>query len=879
MPTANEQSADPVRSAVAEIVTWSQGLPKWQRAALRRIYGSCELSSSDLEELELLCRQAHGLVGEHETTISLHELGTSDVPAVMASNASTALKSIANPQNVNALADDQTLNFSTSGLTIIYGDNGAGKSGYSRILKRACRARDQEDILPNAYFHASPQRATASIRYVIGDVEQPEITWRDGGAAPDSLSEISVFDSKCASVHVTATTDLAYTPIPLQLLETLARTSVTIAGRLRNARAAVELHVPAFVKAPQYHTGTAVAHILQNLSYSTPESTLSGLATLSEHTREQMAQLKSDLAADPAKRIAKVEAARRRVLSLLASVEHAERIISSATHRQLTDLAKAAKDTAAAAKLAASRAFGGEPLPEVGSEVWRRLWEAAREFSAATYPNQPFPNVAEDAVCVLCQQQLSPPAIDRLTTFETFVQANAQKAAEESQRKVDAFRAEILATPLSKHTLAEAVTLLRDELERLGCCREVVRCLALARVRLRTFARPDIANRAVPERQSEAAAQLRELVTQADERLVQLRKSLNPKERAVQQHALYELEDRAWLAIVLPDVTNEITRLKRLHCFDEAIRDTDTSRITRKATELSRLLVTNRLRDAFATEISALGLADRRVELTQDRSGYGSTRFRVSLIRNPAAPIAQVLSEGEQRCVALAAFLSELATAHNKSGVIFDDPVSSLDHMYRDAVVRRLVYEAREGRQVIVFTHDIAFLVALDDEARRAKLIPHYQSISRSEKSSGICADGSPTKAKPLPERLAKIEQRISTAQSAYIKGNADEWADEVKLITGLLRDVWEVALERAVAPVLRRHSNKIHPSGFRKLVVLTPADHQEFDRGYAFCCTFCHTDSADVNRPAPTPQQLSDELERARAWIASVRGRQDKAV
>ena len=49
---------------------------------------------------------------------------------------------------MNALARDQTIEFGPS-LTIVYGANAAGKSGYARILKRACRARGAEEILGN----------------------------------------------------------------------------------------------------------------------------------------------------------------------------------------------------------------------------------------------------------------------------------------------------------------------------------------------------------------------------------------------------------------------------------------------------------------------------------------------------------------------------------------------------------------------------------------------------------------------------------------------------------------------------------------------------------------------------------------------------------
>jgi energy-coupling factor transporter ATP-binding protein EcfA2 len=870
--------SDPIRVALRDIATWSETLPRWQRDALRRIYSGCAFNEIDIDELESLCRSAHSLTPADAPTIEANVLTPNDLPTTVRSDTSVSLLGIAHPLHVNALASDQTLKFAATGLTIVYGDNGAGKSGYTRILKRACRARDQEEILANAYVDVPAEPAAATIRYSVGGVEAPAIAWQDGTSGPDELSEISAFDSKCALIHIDARNELAYTPIPLLILAKLAEVSLAVATRLRQERSQLQEQIPLFKQAPQFHRETPVGNFVRRLS-PTSAGELQLLAHTTDKEKEKLAQLKTDLASDPAKRIPKVEAARTRVVSLLNVVDNAERIIASDSLNELIQLFQAAKDTAAAAKLAASKAFGAEPLSNIGSATWRRLWDAAREFSLHTYAQHQFPHVGEGALCVLCEQPLSAGAAERFGNFEAFVRAKAQQLADEAKRNLDAFRKSIAALAPSKTILEDAVTLLHKELERPACCREVLRCVARARVRARTLSRDDLMARPLPVRESTASRCLRELVQAAEERLLELRKALNPKERLVQQRGLEELEDRVWLCTVSSEVGKEIRKLQRIAALDQAIGDTDTSRITRKATELSHLLVTDRLRDAFAAEVAALGLADRRIELAQDRSGYGSTHFRVSLVRKPTAQVARILSEGEQSCVALAAFLSELATAHNKSGIILDDPVSSLDHVYRDAVVRRLVKEADGGRQVIVFTHDITFLMALDDEARGTGVVPHYQSISRSETGAGVCADAPPTKAKPLDEQFRKIEQRISAAKAGYSAGKAEQWGDEVKLITGLLRDVWEFALEKAVAPVLKRLSNKVRPGGLRKLVVLTHEDFDDFNSGYAFCCTYCHTDSSAVNRPAPSPQQLTDELERARSWVSSVKARQDKAA
>ena len=83
----------------------------------------------------------------------------------------------------------------------------------------------------------------------------------------------------------------------------------------------------------------------------------------------------------------------------------------------------------------------------------------------------------------------------------------------------------------------------------------------------------------------------------------------------------------------------------------------------------------------------------------------------------------EILSEGEYRCVALAGFMAELATNDSDSGIIFDDPVSSLDHLHREAIAKRLAAEGR-SRQMIVFTHDLPFYFCLETPVRRLMTLP-----------------------------------------------------------------------------------------------------------------------------------------------------------
>lgn len=200
------------------------------------------------------------------------------------------------------------------------------------------------------------------------------------------------------------------------------------------------------------------------------------------------------------------------------------------------------------------------------------------------------------------------------------------------------------------------------------------------------------------------------------------------------------LADRKWLALVKEDVLAQIERLTAINVLNKAAKDTSTNKITTQSIKVAQALVTNRLRGRFAKEVDKLGVAGLAIELQQAKASAGVPYFQVRLINKPSEPVGKILSEGEHRCVALAAFLAELATIEAQSAIVFDDPVSSLDHQHRDKVAARLADEG-QNRQVIVFTHDMAFLLLLDEACRATKdrnaTRISYRLVSRGGESAG----------------------------------------------------------------------------------------------------------------------------------------------
>ena len=109
-------------------------------------------------------------------------------------------------------------------MTVIYGDNGSGKSGYSRVLKRACRARDQSElILPNANLPVDKAAIPQACFEVSVDGANQDVQWLHGLASPALLSAFSIFDTRCARAYLDNEDDFSYVPYGLDVFEGLAK--------------------------------------------------------------------------------------------------------------------------------------------------------------------------------------------------------------------------------------------------------------------------------------------------------------------------------------------------------------------------------------------------------------------------------------------------------------------------------------------------------------------------------------------------------------------------------------------------------------------------------------------------------------------------------
>ena len=406
-----------------EILEWSKDRPVWQREALRLLALNGELADEDINALTEICKSSHGLAEQRDTV----PLAKEHVPDQTA-GAPVSLVSIFHHRGVNALAENQTLKFGPS-LTVVYGDNGAGKTGYIRILKSACRARGPEKILGNVVSGSTPLVPVVAIKYKVGAEPDPR-EWA-GGNEDEFVSRVSVFDTQCAAVYLTEKTDVAFRPFGLDLFDKLVKVCKAVRTKLETEQRALGASALTALQTtiPQ---GTTVAKFLANVSSLTKPEALQELARLSPEEDARLAFLEKSLldlqANDPEKLIRQLTVRSGRVQALVRHLKEVETVLSDEALKAVFDARTEGRRKSEEAKRLREATFTQGLLQGTGTDAWTALWESARHFSQEqAYQDKVFPFVGDGAQCVLCQQGLDHETAHRLKKFEDFVASTVER--------------------------------------------------------------------------------------------------------------------------------------------------------------------------------------------------------------------------------------------------------------------------------------------------------------------------------------------------------------------------------------------------------------------------------------------------------------------
>lgn len=859
-----------------DILNWSRERPAWQRDALRRLVEKGSLAEDDIVVLTEICKAAHGLIEKQGEVPLIAE----HLPNKSTEQGVIALDSILHQEGVNALAEGQTLKFGPH-LTIVYGDNGAGKTGYTRILKTACRARGREQILGNVVAGTDQPRQVVSIKYrVQGEPDAREWT---GQSDDNFIARVSVFDTQSASVYLKEKTDVAFRPFGLDLFDKLVQAAKGVRARLETEQRALGASaISDFL--PLVPEGTAVAKFLNGLSVLTKTEHVKALATLTDEETDRLVQLEKSLldlqAADPAKLLQQLELRKSRVQALLQHVERIEEVLSVESVSAVFDARTTWGRKREEADRLRAATFPTGLLSGTGSDAWKNLWHAASTFShEMAYPGLPFPVVGGAAQCVLCQQGLDHDASLRLEQFAVFIASTTERELREARDLFGQQRKAIAALVVRPEGVQDIINDLNIENEAIS--RRVDAALTVADARRRVVTAALETDSDLPQ-DTPALESIIPDVKTLSAQLVERVKALSgdaTTENLRQLNAeAQELRACVLLAKHEQAVLDEIDRKKRIAAYEQCKSDTATQVITRKSGEVTRAVVTQKLKDTFRKELQDLSFRHIEVELQEAGGTEGILYHKLALTRAPGVELPSVVSEGEQRCLSIAAFFAELSTADDPSGIVFDDPVSSLDYRWREGVAHRLV-EAANTRQVIVFTHDVVFLLWLKQFAEEQQVEQLDQHIRQLSAGAGVCTEELPWVAMPIKKKIGHLNSEHQAAARLSRDGHQDAYEKEAKNIYGLLREAWERALEEVLlCKIVERYRPGVQTQQIAKLADITEEDCRQVEIAMTKCSRWLrgHDQAAGARSPVPEPDELRADIDALNSWVKAINKRRN---
>jgi hypothetical protein len=608
--------------------------------------------------------------------------------------------SLSDIKGVNKLAQNQCINFSKN-LTVVYGENGTGKTGYSRILKSLGFSYDNSTkILPDIY--AKPTPMAACIKY---KVEEKEYTFNWNGTTPNmDLQTISVFNNSCVNISLNDGRQLIVSPIGFHLFN-LISDELNELNKMLNEKINTLQYPLEWTK--DLHTNTPHFTYMETLS---PTSSKMRLEELKMFSTEQEKEI--ELKEEELKRLnrtlleTEIKNLNLQFFELdefICNIESINKKIDTSIFKNFVNIKRKIIELKEKAQLGIKDIAETNGIEFYQTTEFETFLKSAEEYIKLLKRND-YPN--NDDICIYCRQPIM---------------------TDEAKKLLKSY-----------HLLLNDTT--QDELRSLNKQKdELIRILKNIKVNF-TFHQPTFGtNEDGSNKQPNEIIQFSEkisffinLIIEDSENifdkefdvdyaaiksfLLSAKKTINDtistKKEILQnieaqeskiQLTINELKDRQLFSKHYQDIINAIEVLKKKELLDKKHSCFNTTSISKKTTDAREELIKSHFIENFNRELKFLRKTHINVELNFG-TAKGVSKIQQKL--NTKYFLSDILSEGEQKAIALAEFLTELQLDKNIAPVVFDDPVNSLDHNIIDDVARRLIRLSNE-RQVVIFTHSV----------------------------------------------------------------------------------------------------------------------------------------------------------------------------
>lgn len=779
---------------IESLETWLSGKPYWEQYVWKINLEKDSLTDDDVDQCYRYLSEYLGLIelsSAQKPVISFkNEIVV--VPEITSETVKIKMLEVKNFEDVNALAANCSVKFGPN-LTLVYGGNGSGKSGVGRLLCNACFSRGEREILPNVRTAPipSPQaKATFVMDDGFGNVTEVDYSLGDN---VNTLKRFSVFDSESVLIHLDRSNRVNFTPAQIKIFDKVAETISRLEEKLTNEKNAKKKDNPfqamfldddtsstaIFCKAITGTTKEADFLKHANFDAKTDGEKISALQKLIDEKKKlDIPKKKSQLSAD-----------RQNLEALKASLQSVTNRFAEAKMKEANQLIKDILEKKKIVEGLSVQSFDDGILNTIGNVEWKALISAAKTLyeteKAASEGKEP-------AHCMLCHQELTKDAKTLFQKYWQFLESKAESELSELTRKQSVLLQDLrsVKTMYPKFLATDAGVRVLSEDDPTFLAQLKVQFTALANVLDDWISRisklQDVNSDDVP------AVDLTKMHTLVAAKITEESKLIDPtgdiETLTAQLNALKHRKEATSVKDAGLEYIAFLAWLSKASGVSFAGIKMAT---TKKRTEAFLVGVAQNYKGVFNQELAKLGCDFNLIMNTSGEQGTTVKEYRLDFAEdyNPS----QILSEGEQNACSIADFLTEVEIDKNNCGIIFDDPVTSLDHERKDKIAQRLAVEAGQ-RQVAVLTHDIVFMSQLAKYAERNKIpvvahwmkqvngIPGCVEDNTSPKRSSLTSlkNDSQEAVKDFTSLGAKDQERALGAAFDYLRSACEALIEEV---------------------------------------------------------------------------------------------------
>lgn len=790
-------------SIYQDILNWSQGRPLFVQDALRRLITSTTLTQNDIDQLVQLVKKE---CGDTSVTLNAVPLDNTHIPTATATSGNyPKLISLCNPINISSLHNQGSLQFSNSDLTVVYGNNGSGKSSYSRILRKLCWSRNPSITLKKNVFNPSTDQQ--QVEFVLeNNGSNVSFTWTENSPSNPILNSIFLFDNSCGDIYLNNENPTEYKPVGIDVLEKLISTFGSISQAFSLTVASYNTRKPVL---PQTLLQTNIAQWYGTTERLQRANIDSYIQFTQENIDRKQELTNLTTAQNPQQNITNLNSQKTRINNYIQQIARIEALFNEQIINELRTNRNTFESVNQAYQIATRDLNTINTLEGFGTNPWRTLWESAKNFanSSNLTDGQNFPSLGSLEKCVLCQQELDETAQQRLTTFSQFVlndvSTKLNSISSTIQQKQNLYDA-LVVPPIENFTeLEQLVPNFRNNYIQFSNSVNEFKNSIISF--LQNGGELDINLQTL-------TPSITRIIPDIDLQVTQNTQLLQNRNTLVSE--LNELIAKEYLfnnkATIL-QYFDEYKFKTRINLCQSQVTGSAIASISRKIGDIMENQAVSLLHQEFVLHLNFFNreLASK-VVISKTRTNEGSTFQRCNL-DGINDSIKSILSEGEQKIIALSNFLAECTIDNRLNTIIFDDPVTSLDMDYRDLIATKIV-QLSQSRQIVVFTHDLSFLRMLIDTHKAITTVDcSIIGIDKYNGISGIVTDEIPYLAKNVQERVDSIRRILNEHDALAL---TDAHGRETKLDSARKR--FRMLLERSVEEVLsnktyERFSKNIH--------------------------------------------------------------------